>query len=448
MINDIKLHDKQYEAFELLTDNITQFLAFGGGARGGKSWLAWTWLISSCLKYPKTRYFCGREELKRLRNSTLRTFFKVCNEYGVSQDLYKYNAQDHYIEFTNGSRIDLIELKYKPSDPLFQRFGSTEYTSGWIEEAGEIAFDAFDILKTRVGQQRNNEYDLVPGKILITCNPEKNWLYFNFYQPWKKGTLPENYGFIQSLYEDNPYREPGTEDQLSSLMNQAQRERLKNGNWEFADDPDALITQQDLLELNSVDKEGGTGYCGADIARFGSDKTTFAKFNGNYLEKLKTYDGKDTAEVATLLATFLATEAILPEKCGIDTVGLGAGVFDNMKEKGKKCVEVISGAKATAGHDSFEFKNLRSQMWWQFREDVKQKNITFDIDDAELLADLTAPRYKIAGEKMIQVEAKSDIKKRLGRSPDKGDAVVYGNAMRAEIIRKKRQSLGARMANF
>jgi hypothetical protein len=438
-MKEVKLHDKQFQAFQRLTDDRTRFLTFGGGARGGKSWLGWLWLISSCLENPQTVWFCGREELKRLRNTTLRTFFKVVRAYDIPDKAYTYNGQDHFIEFSNGSRIDLLELKYKPSDPLYQRFGSAEYTGGWIEEAGEIEFDAFDILKTRVGQHRNNEYNLLPGKILITCNPEKNWLYFNFYKPYQNNELPEGYAFIQSLYDDNPYREPGTEDQLGALINNAQRQRLKLGNWEYADDPDALLSHEDLLELQTVEAQKGTGYCGADIARFGSDSTTFAKFNGNALQKLKTYKSKDTAQVSTLLATFLSTEAILPDNTGIDTVGLGAGVFDNMKEKGKKCVEIISGAKPTDSMDSFSFKNLRSQMWWQFREDVKQKNITLPLNDQELLADLTAPRYKIANEKMIQVEAKSDIKKRLGRSPDKGDAVIYANAMRAGIITQQKE---------
>lgn len=126
----------------------------------------------------------------------------------------------------------------------------------------------------------------------------------------------------------------------------------------------------------------------------------------------------------------------MPEKCGIDTVGLGAGVFDNMKEKGKKCREIISGKKPTKKLDSYEFQNLRSQMWWQLRENVKNKDIHIPGDDEELLTDLTAPRYEIVGDKKIKVESKDGIKQRLGRSPDKGDAVVYANAMRSGILEK------------
>jgi hypothetical protein len=436
MIENVKLHAKQFEAYQVLTGSQKRFINFGGGARGGKSWLGWFWLLSASLEHPGTRWFCGREELKRLRNTTLQTFFKLVSHYNVPTDYFHYNGQDHFIRFKNGSRIDLLELKEKPSDPLFQRFGSSEYTGGWIEEAGEVPFGAFDVLKTRVGQHLNEQYGLLPGKIFITCNPAKNWLYLTFYRPWANNELPDDYAFIQSLYGDNKYREKGTEKQLESLVNEAQRQRLKYGNWEYADDPDALITYEDLLALQSVPVSRGESFCGADIARFGADKTTFAKFNGNHLEKLKTYDGKDTAEVSKLLTAFLATEAIMPDKCGIDTVGLGAGVFDQMKEKGKKCREIISGKKPTKKLDSYEFQNLRSQMWWQLREDVKNQEIHIPGDDEELLADLTAPRYEIVGDKKIKVESKDSIKQRLGRSPDKGDAVVYANAMRSGILKK------------
>jgi hypothetical protein len=433
--DEIELHYKQGKAYKLLRDDITRYILFGGGKEGGKSWLGWVWLTLNCMQYEAVRYFVGRDELKRLRNTTLQTFYKMCKYYGISKELYNYQAQDHYIEFVNGSRIDLLELKEKPSDLMYERFGSTEYTGGWIEEGGEVAFGAFDSLKAIVGRHRNEEYNLL-GKILITCNPKKNWMYTNIYLPNKRGTLSADYAFVQSLYGDNKYRARDAEKRLSEISNTAQKQRLKFGNWEYADDPDVLLTRGDIMQCAGGDPQPGTHYIGADIARFGSDNTTFALFNGNHLEKLQTYSDRDTSEVADLLNRFLIAQSVVDNHCGIDTVGLGAGVYDSLKDKGKHCIEIISGAKATKRTDSFEFKNLRSQMWWQFRTDVKERNIVIDSRDEELLTDLTAPKYEIKNETMIQVEPKDKIKKRIGRSPDKGDAVVYANAMRASIINR------------
>ena len=79
---DGKLHEKQREALFILTDNQTKEFAYGGAAGGAKSWTGALWLVLSCLAYPDTRYFVGREELKRLRESTLITIFRVAKSLG------------------------------------------------------------------------------------------------------------------------------------------------------------------------------------------------------------------------------------------------------------------------------------------------------------------------------------------------------------------------------
>ena len=126
---------KQIEAFKYLTDSVTKELLYGGAAGGGKSFLGCFWLIVVCKAYPNTRYFIAREELKRIRQSTLVTFSKVAKMLGIND--YHINNHDNYIEFNNGSRIDLLDIRYLPSDPIYERFGSIEYTGGWIEEGGE-----------------------------------------------------------------------------------------------------------------------------------------------------------------------------------------------------------------------------------------------------------------------------------------------------------------------
>ena len=143
-VKDGLKHEKQEHALKILTDNEHVELLYGGAAGGAKSWTGAVWLLFMCLCYPGSKWFIGRAELKRITQSTLITFYKVCNQYGVDDTLYKYNGQYNYIEFFNGSRIDLLDLQYKPGDPLYERYGSIEYTGGWIEEGGEVNFGAYD----------------------------------------------------------------------------------------------------------------------------------------------------------------------------------------------------------------------------------------------------------------------------------------------------------------
>ena len=197
---NLKPTSKQYKALSELsiTNNESRFILFGGGAGSGKSWLGVEWLLTSALAYPKTRYFIGRNELKRLMSSTYVTFLKVCAHHNIPHSIWKLNGQYNYIEFTNGSRIDLLDVQFQPRDPLYERFGSTEYTSGFLEEAGEMDFGAFDVLKSRIGRHMNKEYG-IPPKIYLSCNPKKCWLYELFYKKWKNNTLPEGYVYIPAL---------------------------------------------------------------------------------------------------------------------------------------------------------------------------------------------------------------------------------------------------------
>ena len=81
-----------------------------------------------------------------------------------------------------------------------------EYTGGWIEEAGEINFGAYDTLKTRIGRHLNDKYGLL-RKIFITCNPKKNWTYNTFYKPYTNSTLKDYMFYLPCLVQENPFIE-------------------------------------------------------------------------------------------------------------------------------------------------------------------------------------------------------------------------------------------------
>ena len=110
------VHEKQRMALEILRSNKHEEFLYGGAAGGAKSWTGCSWIMFMAICYPGTKYFIARNELKDILDSVLVTFNKVAKEYGFTD--FKFNAVKNYIQFGNGSHINFIEIKFKPSDPM------------------------------------------------------------------------------------------------------------------------------------------------------------------------------------------------------------------------------------------------------------------------------------------------------------------------------------------
>jgi phage terminase large subunit len=289
---------KQHLVYQALANKKISDVFFGGGAGGGKTWLICESRLVNALRFPGYRSYIAREELKRLMQSTFVTWLKVCNHHKVPEHLWKLNGQYNYIEFTNGSRIDLLDAKFAPADPLYERFGSLEYTDGAIEEAGEIHPLFRDVMKSRIGRHMNDVFKLHP-LTLITGNPKKNWTYSEFYKPSKNGTLPDTKIFIQALYNDNKYTAESYGNQLSQLSDIKLKQRLMMGNWEYEDDPDVLMNFEAISDLfsNTVDEE--TLHMTIDVARMGKDKSVIKIWKGLVVVYIKTINksGIDQLEI-------------------------------------------------------------------------------------------------------------------------------------------------------
>ena len=110
----------------------------------------------------------------------------------------------------------------------------------------------------------------------------------------------------------------------------------------------------------------------------------------------------------------------------VDACGLGSGAFDDLAEAGHAVIGLDS---ASSAFDPVKFKNLRAEIWWNardiFRKQFEEGNVISIPNDPELIMDLTGLQYKPLTSGQYLMEAKEVYKKRLGRSPDKGDSCVY-----------------------
>jgi len=423
---------KQDQAWKKLLDKTTRYVVFGGGAGGGKSWLGAEWLLTNCYIYPGTKWFMGREELKRLMGSSYETFRKVCKHHKIPTTDWKLNGQYNYIEFTNGSRIDLLDLAYRPTDPLYERLGSLEYTGGWIEEAGEIHFLAFDVLKSRVGRHMNNEHGLI-GKIFITCNPKKNWLYQKVFKPYKEGTLSPEYSFVQSLYMDNPYTSEEYGKALLEITDKATKERLMKGNWEYDDDPSILIKYDAITDMftNTIEISNDR-YLTADIARYGSDKTVIYCWQGLHVYKIEVLEKAGIDTVSERIKQILKEEMIPYSRCIVDEDGVGGGVVDSVRG--------IKGFMANTAPIDFKnkptfvisrpnYKNLKAQCYYLLADYINNHKILFQTEDENLKQLLIEELEQVKSKDMdkdgkLMLMPKDEVKEMIGRSPDYSDALM------------------------
>jgi hypothetical protein len=164
---------------------------------------------------------------------------------------------------------------------------------------------------------------------------------------------------------------------------------------------------------------------GADIARFGKDKTVFAHRYGDVITSLEVQPKVDTYQTANLLMKKMSRNTDLAV---IDTNGVGAGVFDVMRKQGYHCLGFNAGSRTQLKDSSgqVEFYNLRAAVYWKLRElldPARNSTICLPPDD-KLASELSAARWGNAAGGKILIESKDDIRKRVGGSPDRGDAVA------------------------
>tara|TARA_R100000231_G_scaffold359_1_gene608 strand:+ start:2947 stop:4260 length:1314 start_codon:yes stop_codon:yes gene_type:complete len=417
---DFKPTIKQHQAWEYLHDEKTSEILFGGSAGGGKSYFGAAWLLYSCLRYPGTRWLMGRAVLKTLKETTLNSFFSVCSDWSIKKgETYKFNAQSNVIEFVNGSQILLKDLYQYPADPNFDSLGSLEISGAFIDEVNQCTEKAKNVVASRI-RYKLGEFGLRP-KILMSCNPAKNWVY-DFYKQWRDDILPDHQKFIQAKLKDNPHISEYYEEQLRKL-DPVSRERLLHGNWEYDEGKDKLFDYESLLNCfkNSV-PETDDKYLSCDVALMGSDKMVITRWKGLTVEEIITRD-KSSANSIEVLIKDLAEKHNIPRKnIIIDSDGVGQYLSHYMKGVNA----FINNAKPMKNEN---YKNLKSQCYYKLAEQINAGNIYIKCKNIDIrnkiIEELDVVRRKnIDTDTKLAILSKKEIKAAIGRSPDYADSLM------------------------
>ena len=263
-----------------------------------------------------------------------------------------------------------------------------------------------------------------PGaKILMTSNPTRTSGYFfdshhRMRDQWYCMKVShEDSEFVTDTYVANMKLQYGEDSNVY-------RVRVLG---EFPSSDDDTVIPLDLVEAattRNIERVADIRpVWGLDVARYGNCRTALAKRQGNSLiEPVKSWHKRDLMEVAGIVqAEYEDTPSDqVPAEILVDSVGLGAGVVDRLREMALPVRGVQAGERAS-GRD--RFSNLKAELWWRARDWFDTREVTMPNDDA-LIGQLVSVRYKYLSTGKIQIESKEDMMKRGVKSPDEADAFV------------------------
>ena len=284
------------------------------------------------------------------------------------------------------------------------------------DEASAIEVAAFDVLTGALSS---------PGaKMLLTGNPTRLSGYF--WDTFNRSGVVERWVKFKVNAETIPRAQGHIEDIIARYGKDSNAYRIRVLG-EFPTTTDEQVIPLDLVQAavarNVEPVAGPDTIWGLDVARFGDDRTALAKRKGNVLlEHVKWWRQKDTMQVAGLVKAewdYLAPHD-RPRQIVVDSIGLGAGVADRLRELGLPARDFNVGEQPAAKE---RYSRLRDEIWFSGREWFAARNVKIPKDDA-LIAELTSPTYSFSSSGKIVVESKDDMKKRGLPSPDLADAFL------------------------
>lgn len=251
---------------------------------------------------------------------------------------------------------------------------------------------------------------------------------------------PESRTFIRARVEDNPVLMASGYRRALQALPEPLRSLMLKGDFSVAqaDHPWQVIPtawveaaqkrwkkrprERVVAELTEI---------GVDVARGGRDKSVYAARCNEYIDDLVLREGKATPDGQSVIRDIFEVLGGNPSpnvEIKIDAIAVGSSPVDLGKMFHLTIVPMFAGARSFARDKSkrLGFFNKRAEWIWLLREAL-DPNSGEEIElppSRSLLADLTAPRWEHCP-KGVKIEAKEDIKERIGRSPDEGEAVIY-----------------------
>jgi len=219
------LTPKQTEAMNALQSEQYNFILYGGAIRGGKSVWGLSALLILCEVFPRSRWCVIREDMEKIRTTTIPSFRKIEPSGTIRQSPYEYHH-------TNGSVI-LFKSENFSQDKDLDWMKGLEVNGFLFEEINECQQQSFYKAFERAGSWIIPHATTQPKPIILaTCNPTFGWVKKTIYDKWKDGTIPKEWLYIPAKITDNPYLPQAYLDNLKNLPT-FEYMVFVEGNWDI-----------------------------------------------------------------------------------------------------------------------------------------------------------------------------------------------------------------------
>ena len=269
-----------------------------------------------------------------------------------------------------------------------------------------------------------------------------------------KEYYPHSRTYINSKLEDNPFIDAEDYRRRLQAMPEPYRTMLTSGNFLLARkdlDFQVIPTAWVIAAQARWKPDGANGYAmtamAFDPAGGGRDSAEIACRYGGWYAPLISEVGESTADGSKSAGTIISYRR---DNCPVIVDvggGYGGSVMMRLEDNGIKAAHFngVNTSLAKTRDGKLSFANKRAEAFWRLREelDPDQENGSCIAlpPDAELRSDLCAPTWKLSS-KGIQIESKKEIRKRIGRSTGKGDAVMMALSPGNQAIRRHHSLLG------
>lgn len=394
------------EIFSPLLQEHKRYKLYYGGRGGGKSFaFADSLLLKS--RNEKISVACIREVQESIKDSV----YKLLNDRIKHYDFNDFRIKTDCIEnIVTGSKFVFKGMQ----DTNSQNIKSLEGIDiCWIEEAQSISAKSWEILNPTIRKEgseiwisMNREEERDPVWVAVAAHPDERTL------------------ICRVNYSDNPF----CPEELIYMAEKSRRENYDEYCHVWLGEPriqgnKRLISTVDVHKAQEpkMDRSDSPLIVGVDIARMGDDKTVVCFRKGRWQYRLDKYGKLDTVEVANLLTNVIKDHK--PTRVFIDAGLNGYGVYDILNARGYGGIvkAVNFGGKAIKKD---RYANKRAEMWGELRDWLHQEAPVQIVNDDDLAEDLVSVEIKHDKDGRLLLEEKEEVKKRIKRSPDSGDALA------------------------